>query len=220
MKRSRGDPWGEARRRMLEEQLRARGIRDPRVLEAMEAVPRETFVPAAERALAYEDSAVPLGQGQTVSQPYMVAVMTEALRPRPDDRVLEIGTGSGYQTAVLARLVAEVYSIERFDALADDARRRLDALGVENVRIRVGDGTLGWPEHAPFDAILVTAGAPAVPPPLREQLSEDGGRLVIPVGDHRLQELVRLERRGTEWHRDELLGCRFVPLVGEEGWGE
>lgn len=213
-----GESARDARGRMVQDQLLARGIRDPRVLSAMEAVPREFFVPERDRDLAYHDRALPLSQGQTVSQPYMVAVMTEALRPGPADRVLEIGTGSGYQTAVLASLVGQVYSVERFGELADDARARLERLGVENVHFLVGDGTLGWPEHAPFDAILVTAGAPSVPPALRTQLSVDGGRLVIPVGDHDIQDLVRLERHGTEWRRETLLGCRFVPLVGEGGW--
>jgi protein-L-isoaspartate(D-aspartate) O-methyltransferase len=210
-------PWERERSRMVERDLRRRGIEDPRVLEAMGAVPRHRFVPDEERPQAYEDRALPLALGQTISQPYMVAYMTEALRVRPGDRVLEIGTGSGYQTAVLARLAAEVFTVERIADLQGAARAVLEELGVENVRFRVGDGTLGWPEHAPYDRILVTAGAPAVPPALRAQLAE-GGVLVIPVGEPDLQELIALTRRGDDYHATTLVGCRFVPLVGDEGW--
>lgn len=206
------------RQAMVERQLRARGVRDPLVLDAMGAVPREAFLPSESRHLAYRDQAVPIGQGQTISQPYMVAAMTEALRPRPEDRVLEIGTGSGYQTAVLARIVAEVFTVERHEPLSEEARRILDGLGVDNVRYRVDDGSLGWPEEAPFDGILVTAGAPRVPDALKEQLSEDEGRLVIPVGPRATQELVRYVKEGTELVADHLMACRFVPLVGREGW--
>ena len=203
---------------MVEADLRRRGIRDPRVLEAMTAVPRHRFVPEQERPHAYEDRALPLEKGQTISQPYMVAFMTEALRVGPEHRVLEIGTGSGYQTAVLARLAREVFTVERLPELQADARALLEGLGLGNVRFRVGDGSLGWPEHAPYDRILVTAGAPAVPPALERQLAPDGGVLVIPVGDAEVQELVVLTRDGERWSSTPLLGCRFVPLVGDEGW--
>ena len=206
------------RTRMVEKDLRRRGIQDPRVLDAMGSVPRELFVPESERKHAYEDRALPLEVGQTISQPYIVGYMTEALRVRGSDRVLEVGTGSGYQTAVLARLAAEVFTIERIGDLQGAAREVLERLGVSNVRFLVGDGTLGWERHAPFDRILVTAGAPDVPGPLKEQLASDGGRMVIPVGDTHVQELVAVTRVGTEWTTEPLLGCRFVPLVGDEGW--
>jgi protein-L-isoaspartate(D-aspartate) O-methyltransferase len=212
------DPYLRDRRRMVEKDLRRRGIRDPRVLDAMAAVPRHRFVPDSERAHAYEDRALPLEAGQTISQPYIVAFMTEALGVRPDDRVLEVGTGSGYQTAVLARLAAEVFTVERIGDLQGAARDVLEHLGVGNVRFLVGDGTLGWEAHAPYDRILVTAGAPNVPAPLRAQLSPEGGRMVIPVGDTDVQELVAVTRFGNEWTSEPLLGCRFVPLVGDEGW--
>ena len=212
------EPYQHARQRMVEDDLRRRGIRDLRVLDAMEAVPRHRFVPPAERGHAYEDRALPLELGQTISQPYIVAFMTEALRIRRGDRVLEVGTGSGYQTAVLARLAAKVLTIERIADLQGAAREILDELGVHNVRYLVRDGTLGWPEHAPYDRILVTAGAPEVPPALKQQLSPDGGLMVIPVGDADLQELVAVTREGTSWATEPLLGCRFVPLVGDEGW--
>lgn len=206
------------RERMVEKDLRRRGIRDARVLEAMRAVPRHRFVPDAEREHAYEDRALPLEVGQTISQPYIVAYMSEALRVGPDHRVLEVGTGSGYQTAVLARLAAEVFTVERIGDLQAAAREVLEELGVTNVRFRVGDGTLGWERYAPYDRILVTAGAPDVPGPLKEQLARAGGRMVIPVGDVELQELVAVTRAGEEFTIEPLLGCRFVPLVGDEGW--
>ena len=211
-------PYDHKRRRMVEEDLRRRGLRDERVLDAMASLPRHRFVPPAERPHAYADRALPLELGQTISQPYIVGFMTEALRVRPEDRVLEIGTGSGYQTTLLARLCAEVFTIERIADLQTSAREILDELGIDNVRYRVGDGSLGWPERAPFDRILVTAGAPAVPGALKEQLTPDGGAMVIPVGDAELQELVVVIREGQTWHTETLLGCRFVPLVGDEGW--
>jgi len=203
---------------MVEQQLRARGIRSEAVLSVMGQVPRERFLPSGQENRAYRDQALPLSQGQTVSQPYMVAVMTEALALRPSDRVLEIGTGSGYQTAVLSPLASEVFSVERIPALAEQAEGVLGELGYENVRIRVGDGTVGWPERAPFDAILVTAGAPDIPESLKDQLAEDGGRLVVPVGDRFIQKLMRVTREGDEFESEKLLSCRFVPLVGVEGW--
>lgn len=207
------------RHAMVERQLERRGIRSPRVLEAMRSVPRERFLPPSVRSRAYEDRAVALAHGQTVSQPYIVAAMTEALEAHPEDRILEVGTGSGYQTAILSELAAQVYTIERVGALADRARRTLDELGVDNVRYRVGDGTRGWPEEAPFDGILVTAAAPSVPESLTGQLSPDGGRMVIPVGTRTYQELELLIRRDEDLSSRRLMGCRFVPLLGDEGWG-
>ncbi len=209
----------QARRRMVQEQLAARGIHDRRVLHAMSAVPRHLFVPPSERAAAYEDRALALPRGQTISQPYMVATMTEALAPEPNDRVLEIGTGSGYQTAVLAELAREVYTVERDPELALDARELLEELGYGNVRYLVGDGTLGWASQAPYDGIIVTAGAPAPPRELQAQL-RDGGRLIIPIGTRDEQELYRVTRRGDDYPMEWITSCRFVPLVGEEGWGE
>jgi protein-L-isoaspartate(D-aspartate) O-methyltransferase len=161
-----------------------------------------------------------MGHGQTISQPFVVAAMTAAARVGPTDRVLEIGTGSGYQAAVLAWLAGEVYTVERIAELATDARSLLAELGIENVHVRLGDGSLGWPEMAPFRAILVTAGAPAPPPSLLRQLEEDGGRLVVPVGQHDEQDLVCLRREGASWITERVMACRFVPLVGAEGWEE
>lgn len=208
------------RRKMVRRDLEGRGVSDSRVLEAMGTVPREAFVPPRCEAVAYRDRALPLSSGQTISQPYMVAAMTEALGLEPDDRVLEIGTGSGYQTAILAEIAGEVYTVERLDSLSADARRTLEELGYGNVHFKVGDGTLGWPEEAPFDAILVTAASPDVPPPLFRQLEAEGGRLVIPVGTRGLQTLERVVRRGDETETEELMSCRFVPLLGEEGWSD
>ena len=212
------DEMGQARRKMVDRQIRARGIRDPRVLEALGSIPREAFIPPPEKAFAYQDEALPIGCGQTISQPYMVAAMTEALRPQPTDRVLEVGTGSGYQAAILSKSVGEVFTVERVPELADRARDILAELGIRNVQVRQGDGSLGWPEEAPFDAILVTAAAPDIPAPLKEQLSRKGGRLVIPVGSRLEQNLQRVVRWGDEETVDVLVPCRFVPLRGEEGW--
>ncbi|MEJ7747739.1 MAG: protein-L-isoaspartate(D-aspartate) O-methyltransferase [Candidatus Limnocylindrales bacterium] len=206
------------RAKMVDEQLRARGIRDERVLAAMGAIPREAFVDDQQRSRAYADEAVTIDAGQTISQPYMVARMTELLAPQPGDRVLELGTGSGYQAAVLAALGAEVFSLERHDELARQARARLDALGLgAQVQIRTTDGSLGDPEHGPYDGIIVTAATPAVPPQLREQLGE-GGRLVIPVGPRDLQTLMLIERHGEEWRETPHGGCIFVPLIGPGGF--
>jgi len=213
------EPFSAQRARMVERQLRGRGIRSQGVLEAMGQVPRERFVGPGQERQAYRDQAVLHAHGQTVSQPYMVAVMTEALQLGPGDRVLEIGTGSGYQTAVLCQLASEVYTVERIAALAAGAREILLELGCSDTRFLVGDGTLGWPEEAPFDAILVTAGAPAVPASLKAQLAE-GGRLVVPVGNRFVQSLVRVTRRGEDYESESLLDCRFVPLLGAEGWEE
>lgn len=209
-----------ARRRMVDEQLRARGVKDPRVIEAMLKVPRHRFVPEALAAQAYSDFPLPIGDRQTISQPYMVALMSEALLLKGEEKVLEIGTGSGYQAAVLAHLARQVFSLERLPALARQARRILDGCGYARVNIRVTDGTVGWDEEAPFDAIVVTAGAPEVPPAYREQLAV-GGRLVIPVGGRDSQVLMRVTRQGErEFRQEQLLGCRFVPLVGQHGWRE
>jgi protein-L-isoaspartate(D-aspartate) O-methyltransferase len=206
------------RAHMVREHLRARGIDSPRVLAAFERVPRERFVPASARARAYADQALAIGHGQTISQPYMVAVMTEALGLGGSERVLEVGTGSGYQAAVLAELAREVWSVERIPALGAEAAALLAELGYTNVRVLCADGSLGWPDQAPYDAVIVTAAAPAPPPSLLAQLSPDGGRLVAPVGDRDLQVLAVVERRGTEYVTRRSIGCRFVPLLGEEGW--
>jgi len=210
--------WRAERDQMIRAQIRARGVTNPRLLAALDRVPREHFVHPEQRDRAYADRALGIGHHQTISQPYMVAVMSEILDPAPHERILEIGTGSGYQCAVLACMAAQVWSVERIPALAEEAAARLEALGFANVRVRTGDGSLGWPEEAPFDAILVTAAAPAPPPSLLAQLEPEGGRLVAPVGGRDLQHLVRVERHGTQYLSDQGLGCRFVPLVGREGW--
>ena len=196
---------------MVQEQLARRHIRDERVLAAMKKVPREEFVPQKFRALSYDDGPLPIGYDQTISQPYIVALMTEQLRPSPKDRVLEIGTGSGYQAAILAELVAEVYSIEIFEPLAKNAEATLARLGYKNVHVRAGDGYKGWPEKAPFDAIIVTCAPDHVPKPLTEQLKE-GGRMTIPVGGARAQELYLLEKRNGELRQSAVLPVQFVPM--------
>lgn len=205
------------RERMVTEQVTRRGVRDARVLRAMGKVPRHRFVEEALSGRAYGDYPLPIGERQTISQPYMVALMTEALELVGHERVLEIGTGSGYQTAILAELCSKVYSIERIKGLADRAIRMLDSLGYYTVLVRVGDGSLGWREEAPFDAILVTAAAPTVPDALVEQLSPKG-RLVVPVGDAYSQELRKgvKEDEGMRW--TDLGGCVFVKLIGNQGW--
>ena len=207
----------EARAWMVRTQLIPRGIRDRRVLEAMGQVPRHRFVDALYQDRAYDDCALPIGHGQTISQPYMVALMTECLGLTGSERVLEVGTGSGYQAAVLARLAHRVFSMDRIPELVDRARRTLEELGIPNVTLRTGDGTLGWPEEAPFDAIIVTAGAPQVPQALVEQLAE-GGRLVIPVGDRFAQTLEVVTRTARGMERRGVIGCVFVPLIGTNGW--
>jgi protein-L-isoaspartate(D-aspartate) O-methyltransferase len=207
------DPSAEARLRMVRDQVEARGVRDPRVLAAMRKVPRHELVPESERDRAYDDRPLPIGESQTISQPYVVAAMTEALALKGDERVLEVGTGSGYQAAVLAELCQQVYSIEIVPALAERARKDLARLGYANVEVRQGDGWRGWPEHAPYDAIVVTAAPPEVPPELIEQLAV-GGRLVIPVGRFEQQlELLRKTPEGIS--REVLFGVRFVPMRGE-----
>jgi protein-L-isoaspartate(D-aspartate) O-methyltransferase len=208
-----------ARERMVGRQLRARGIEDEEVLRAMGRVPRELFVPEAERRRAYSDAALPIGHGQTISQPYMVAVIVEALTVRPGLRVLDVGAGSGYQAAVLAELGAEVVAIERIPELAEQARANLAAAGFEGVEVVVGDGTLGWPERAPYDGIAVAAAAPAFPQTLYEQL-RPGGRLVVPVGGPRAQRLEVIIRSPEGPAVLHSVPCRFVPLVGEEGYAE
>jgi protein-L-isoaspartate(D-aspartate) O-methyltransferase len=211
------DAFVRDRSRMVEEQIRDREIASPRVIDAMLAVPRHEFVPADFRRSAYADEPLPIGEGQTISQPYMVAAMTEALELTGGERVLEVGTGSGYQAAVLALLASQVYTIESHASLATAARERLERLGYFNVQVCFGDGTLGLPELAPFDAILVTAAAPQVPAPLVEQLAE-GGRLVIPVGSADEQRLLQLCKNGGRTTSRTLHFCRFVPLVGRHGW--
>jgi protein-L-isoaspartate(D-aspartate) O-methyltransferase len=206
------------RDRMVERQLRARGIEDERVLAAMGEVPREAFVPEALRARAYEDSALPIGEEQTISQPWIVAAICQALELEGSELVLEVGTGSGYSAAVLARLAAHVVSIERHEPLSREAAEVLESLGARNVELVVGDGSLGVPERAPFDAIAVHAAAPAAPPALLGQLA-DGGRLVVPVSGGDADVLTLLRRRGEWTERREISPCRFVPLIGEEGFG-
>ena len=206
--------FGAERQRMVQQQLMARGINDARVLAAMAKVPREEFVPRESRAVSYEDGPMPIGHGQTISQPYIVAFMTEQLRPKPSDRVLEVGTGSGYQAAILAGLVKDVYTIEIIEPLAKDAEATLQRLGYKNVYVRVGDGYRGWPEHAPFDAITVTCAPDHVPQPLIDQLKE-GGRMIIPVGGFGNQELYLLEKKNGQLQRQSVLPVRFVPMAGE-----
>ena len=211
------DLYATARERMVREQIEARGMHDPRVCAAMREVPRHLFAGTDDPALAYDDRPLPIGSGQTISQPYIVAVMTEALRLREDAHVLEVGTGCGYQAAVLSLLARDVVSIERHPALAERAAERLATLGYRNVRVIVGDGTRGWADEAPYDGMLVAAGAPAVPDALRRQLA-DGGRLVIPVGNEYLQHLTVVTRDGDAFHQVVASACAFVPLVGEQGW--
>jgi protein-L-isoaspartate(D-aspartate) O-methyltransferase len=207
-----GDP-GRAREAMVAGQIEQRGVRDARTLAAMRKVQRHLFVPPALQADAYSDHPLPIGHDQTISQPYIVAFMTEALGLRGGETVLEVGTGSGYQAAVLAEIAARVYTIEIVAPLAEEARERLIRLGYRNVEVRAGDGYLGWPEKAPFDAIMVTAAAPRIPEPLKQQL-KDGGRLVIPVGDE-YQELMVVTRKGGAYAEDRVLPVRFVPMTGK-----
>lgn len=207
------------RQGMVEQHLRARGLRDERVLAVMLEIPREHFVPKELREDAYEDRALGIDEGQTISQPFMVAYMTELLDVRPDSKVLEIGTGSGYQTAVLARLAARIHTVERLSSLSHSAEKTLAALGVTNVHFHLGDGSQGLPAHAPFDRILVTAGAPRVPRALTDQLA-DQGRMVIPIGGPDEQTVYWVTKLGTKIVESPKLGCRFVRLIGEQGWNQ
>lgn len=211
--------YKELRELMVKTQLIPRGISDKRVLAAMERVPRHVFVDSSTVSNAYADMALPIGEGQTISQPYMVAVMTELLELSGTEKVLEIGTGSGYQAAVLAELSQEVFSIERIAALAERAKKKFQDLSYANIQIRVGDGTIGWPEEAPFDRIIITAGAPEVPKPLLEQLAE-GGILVIPVGDRYSQQLLKSRKTGDRLTKEYHTPCVFVPLVGQYAWNK
>lgn len=208
-----------AREKMVKNQLIPRGVKDPLVLEAMKTVRRDRFVEEALVGEAYNDHPLPIGNNQTISQPYIVALMTESLALKGDEKVLEIGTGSGYQTAVLAELADRVYTVERIRALMIRARTLLAELNYHNILFKAFDGTLGWQEYAPYDAIIVTAGAPKVPEPLLEQLAE-GGRLVIPIGNKYSQELIKITRKKGTFTQENLGGCRFVDLVGIHGWKE
>ena len=213
--------YSKLRERMVKRQIAGRGVRSERVLKAMRKVPRERFLPRGQGVFAYDDSPLPIGDGQTISQPYIVAYMAECLALEGGEKVLEIGTGSGYAAAVLAEIAAEVYTIERIEGLANMARTVLDGLGYTNVHVQCGDGTLGWPEEAPYDGIVVSAGGPDVPDTLKHQL-KTGGRLVIPIGTSKAyQELIRVTRIAeNDFQTEDLLSVRFVPLVGEEGWSQ
>jgi protein-L-isoaspartate(D-aspartate) O-methyltransferase len=214
------DRYVKQRTRMVDSQIKSRGIGDQRVLKVMETIPRHFFVDEALRDQAYNDNPLPIDERQTISQPYIVALMTEALNLKGNEKVLELGTGSGYQTAILAELAERVFSIERIASLASGARKILDSLNYYNVAIRVGDGTYGWKEESPFDAIIVTAGAPDIPKTLVEQLVV-GGRLVIPIGGRHSQALIKLTRLSEDINdvkKEDLGGCRFVDLVGDHGW--
>ena len=204
---------------MVDEQLRRRGISDRRVLEAMAKIPRHLFVPEDYQSSAYEDRPLPIGEGQTISQPYMVAIMTQSLELKGQEKVLEVGTGSGYQAAILAELARSVYTVERIPSLTQSARKVLDDLGYENILFRTGDGSKGWPEEAPFGGIIVTAGAPDIPQTFKDQLTE-GGILVIPTGPRYTQTLFKLTREGDQFVEEDVTGCVFVPLVGDHGWKE
>ena len=214
---NKADNWLAPRQQMTSQQIRRRGVRDARVLEAMMAVPREKFVPASAKGVAYEDRALPIGHGQTISQPFIVAYMTEKLSVTPNTRVLEIGTGTGYQTAILAMLAEHVFTVERIAALRDRAAANLAKLNLTNITMRVGDGSLGLAEHAPYDRVLATAAAPSVPGPLVDQLA-DGGVLVIPVGGSTEQTIVSVVRKGSRSIETPMLACRFVKLIGQEAW--
>jgi protein-L-isoaspartate(D-aspartate) O-methyltransferase len=211
------DDFSKTRLRMVEEQVVARGVKDQRVIAAMKKVPRHLFVEEALQGQAYSDRPLPIGEKQTISQPYMVALMTEALELTGRETVLELGSGSGYQTAILAECAAKVFSIERIRSLAIKARKLLLDLGYFNIEVKFSDGTYGWPEEGPFDAMIVTAGAPDIPQPLIDQLKL-GGRLAIPVGDAYVQELVRITKTEEGVKREDLGGCRFVKLIGKHGW--
>ena len=212
-------PRADERSRMVEYQIRSRGISNPRVLNAMREIPRHLFIPPPYNTSAYDDAPLPIGNGQTISQPYIVALMTELLDPRPEDSVLEIGAGSGYQAAILSMLVRHVTTIERLPAVADLARGNLSRIGIKNISIIVGDGTRGYPENAPYDGIMITAATPEIPKPLIDQLAV-GGLLVAPVGGRELQELITLTKKEDGVVRSSHGGVRFVPLIGEHGWAD
>jgi protein-L-isoaspartate(D-aspartate) O-methyltransferase len=213
------DPYRQAREAMVSRQIEVRGVKNPLVLKAMRMVPRHEFIPEDMRGMAYDDRPLPIGQGQTISQPYIVAYMTERLRLTGGEKVLEIGTGCGYQAAVLSMIAAEVYTVECVPALAAEAEKNLKRLGYENVVIKRGDGTLGWEEHGPYHGIIATASGPEVPQPFKDQLRV-GGAVVMPVGDYRLgQSIVRVTRgQGDTFHQERLLDVAFVPLIGRYGW--
>jgi protein-L-isoaspartate(D-aspartate) O-methyltransferase len=211
--------FSELRDLMVKTQLIPRGIKDERMLAAMKKVPRHLFVDEPMQHRAYDDSALPIGEGQTISQPYMVAVMTEFLELKGTEKVLEIGTGSGYQAAVLAELAKEVYTVERITVLAKRAEGRYRELGYTNIRVKVADGTLGWPDAAPFDRIIITAGTPKVPEPLLQQLA-DQGILIAPVGDRFSQQIIKVRKIGDKVAEEYHTPCVFVPLIGEYGWGK
>jgi len=211
--------YEKERSRMVDDQIVGRGVKDERVLAVMRKIPRHEFLPEGIRGMAYNDSALPIGEGQTMSQPYMVALMTEFLGLKGTERVLEIGTGSGYQAAVLAELCQKVYTVERIKTVADMARATLDRLGYKSVAIKIYDGTYGWKEMAPYDAIIVTAGSPDIPAPLVEQLKE-GGRMVIPVGDRYGQQLITVVKTAEGTITERSIPCVFVPLIGNHGWKE
>ncbi len=211
--------FDDLRNEMVDAQLIQRGIQDKRVLSAFRKVPRHRFVPDNLWGLAYDDHPLPIGYGQTISQPYMVALMTELLKLKGNEKVLEIGTGSGYQTAILAGLSAQVYSIDRVDELAKSAEKLVTDLGYTNIKVKSGDGTLGWQEYSPYDGIIVTAGAPSVPVPLLEQLS-DGGRLIIPVGSGFSQMLKSITKKDGRTEETDECPCVFVPLIGKYGWSQ
>jgi protein-L-isoaspartate(D-aspartate) O-methyltransferase len=210
-------PRADERKIMVERQIAARGIHDPRVLAAMQEIPRHLFIPPPYDRAAYEDNPLPIGNGQTISQPYIVALMTELLHPKPTDNVLEIGAGSGYQAAIISRLVRRLTTIERIKTVANLARTNLNSIGIDNVVVIEGDGTLGYPGNAPYDGIIVTAATPTVPQPLIEQLA-DGGTLVVPVGGRDIQDLITLHKQGGSIIQESLGGVRFVPLIGQHGW--
>ena len=207
----------KARERMVKEQIIARGIKDPRVIEAMHRVPRDLFVPEALAGQAYGDFALPIGEGQTISQPFMVAYMSESLELGGKERVLEVGTGTGYQTAVLSHLAERVYSLERVRSLLEKARKILDQIQCRNIITQLSDGSYGWKDEAPFDAIMVTAGSPSLPEPLMEQLKV-GGTLLIPIGGRNVQRLMRVRRNARGFLEENLMECSFVALVGDHGW--
>ena len=211
--------YTRAREKMVKEQIIGRGIRDPKVIDALTRVPRHLFVPEALLGQAYGDTALPIGEGQTITQPFMVAFMSEALNLQGNEKILEVGTGSGYQAAALACLADRVYSVERVRGLLERARKALDRIQCHNVVTKLSDGSYGWVEEAPFDAILITAGAPSLPQPLLGQLKV-GGTMVIPVGDRNCQRLIRIRKDSQGYSQEDLLDCNFVSLVGEYGWAK